>query len=308
MPAAFAAAASAQSVTVDTDAGSDDLLAIAFLLARADVRIEAITVANGLAHVVRGAAHLTQLLALAGKPEIPVYVGQPSPTHGNHEFPAQWRRSADELRGVHLPEARRPPRPESAAEFLQRRTGRILALGPLTNLAQAGVRGANLMIMGGALRVPGNLRDGGVFKTDNTTAEWNLFVDPAAAAKVFGASNDITLIALDATAKAPIDLAFLREFQSRGRTPLGRFAAEVLESDREAIEGGFFQAWDPLAAVALVDPGVVRTARVAVEVRQSGPEEGRTVEVKGRKPNMAVAVDANDGRFKRLFLSAFEPA
>ena len=53
---------------------------------------------------------------------------------------------------------------------------RILALGPLTNLALA-LDGASpktieeIVIMGGAFRVPGNLGDGGAFKTANTTAE-----------------------------------------------------------------------------------------------------------------------------------------
>ena len=67
---------------------------------------------------------------------------------------------------------------------------RILALGPLTNVALA-LAGANpkaieeIVIMGGAFRVPGNLGDGGAFKTTNTTAEWNFFVDPEAAARVF---------------------------------------------------------------------------------------------------------------------------
>ena len=40
-----------------------------------------------------------------------------------------------------------------------------------------------IVIMGGAFHVPGNLGDGGVYKTANTTAEWNFFVDPEAAAR-----------------------------------------------------------------------------------------------------------------------------
>ncbi len=69
---------------------------------------------------------------------------------------------------------------------------RILALGPLTNLAEALERdrsiAANIreiVIMGGAVRVPGNLQDGGVFHTNNSTAEWNMFVDPLAASHRF---------------------------------------------------------------------------------------------------------------------------
>jgi inosine-uridine nucleoside N-ribohydrolase len=49
------------SIIIDTDAGSDDLMAIAFLLAHPSVHIEAITVANGLAHVDAGASNIVRL-------------------------------------------------------------------------------------------------------------------------------------------------------------------------------------------------------------------------------------------------------
>ena len=163
--------------------------------------------------------------------------------------------------------------------------------------------------MGGALAVPGNLGDGGYFKTDNTTAEWNMFVDPLAAQKVFAAGPPIRLVPLDATNKVPIDLAFLREFEVQVRSPLGRFVAQVLETDRKFIEANFYFAWDPLAAVAMVERAVVKTRPTTIEVRQKPPEAGRTVEVVrhgGRRPNARVAYDADAAVFKRIFLRAFK--
>jgi inosine-uridine nucleoside N-ribohydrolase len=47
-------------IIIDTDAGSDDFLAIAFLLSHPSVHIDAITIANGLAHVDAGARNLTR--------------------------------------------------------------------------------------------------------------------------------------------------------------------------------------------------------------------------------------------------------
>src|ERR1700686_1355287 len=55
-----------RTVIIDTDAGSDDLMAIAFLLSRPDIRVEAITVVNGEAHVQPGARNVSRLLELAG--------------------------------------------------------------------------------------------------------------------------------------------------------------------------------------------------------------------------------------------------
>lgn len=84
-------------VIVDTDAGADDLLALAFLLARRDVAIEAVTIAPGLAHARQGAANVRALLHHAGRADISVHVGRTEPLAGGHTFPAEWRADADAL-------------------------------------------------------------------------------------------------------------------------------------------------------------------------------------------------------------------
>ncbi len=308
------------TVIIDTDAGSDDLIAIAFLLARPDVRIEAITIANGLAHVRPGAANVLRLLELAGRKDVPVYLGRETPLRATAEFPREWRQLSDKLPGVELPATARAAEAQSAADYLAkrladpRRRARVLALGPLTNLAEALARAPaaaraiqEIIIMGGALRVSGNLGDGGYFKTDNTTAEWNFFVDPLAAQRVFASGARITLVPLDATNRVPIDAAFLRAFQEQARTSLGRFVAQVLETDRKFIEENFYFAWDPLAAVALVAPGVLVTRPAALAVRQKPPEEGRSVALVGHRANARIARDADAAAFKRIFLRAFVP-
>jgi inosine-uridine nucleoside N-ribohydrolase len=315
---AFSAFGQPRPIIIDTDAGSDDLMAIAFLLAHPSARVEAVTIANGLAHVDAGARNLVRLLELAGRKDVPVFAGRNSPLRGHAEFPAEWRRTSDELPGVVLPPASRQPEPRRAADYLLERLRdqthpvRILALGPLTNLAEALRRDRSiaggiqeLVIMGGAVRVPGNLADGGVFQTANKAAEWNIFVDPLAAQIVFRSGVPIKLIPLDATNKVPIDLAFLRDFQAAARSPLGRFVAQVLETDRKFIEDGYFYAWDPLAAVALLHPVVVKSSRLHLDIRQDAPEDGRTVQTPGR-PNAAVALDADAPAFRKIFLQAFE--
>lgn len=202
----------ARAVIVDTDAGPDDLMAIAFLLSRRDVHIEAVTVTVGLAHPVQGAANVLRLLELAGRGDTPVFVGRETPLAGAREFPADWRRLSDELNGVSLPTSSRRPESRGAADFLAERLDDasrpvdLLALGALTNLAEAFNRRPraahnlrSVVVMGGAVDVPGNLEPGGI--KDNTTAEWNLFVDPVAAAKVFASGARIRLVPLDATEK-----------------------------------------------------------------------------------------------------------
>jgi len=329
-------------VIVDTDAGADDLMAIAFLLSRDDVRMEAITVVNGVAHVKPGAEIILRLLALAGHSEIPVYAGRERPLTGSAEFPAAWREAAGTLPGVTLPRPAGVLQSEPAAQFLAKRfadkidrmrghKARVLALGPLTNIAEAldlaatppkGV--SEIVIMGGAIGVPGNLSDAGPPPNGNTTAEWNMFVDPAAAARVFGGgwnaaaststkkvrATEIRLVPLDATNKVPIDSAFLARIEREARTPLARFVAQVLGTNRVLIAQRAYFAWDPLAAVAVVHPEILRTRCLAIGVAQEPREAGRTIELQGElprpAPNACVAVGADAQAFYRIFLGALE--
>jgi len=304
-------------VIVDTDAGVDDLLALAFLLERRDVHIEAITVVNGLCHVPDGVHNILRLLQLAGHPEIPVYAGSTSPLSGSAQFPAAWRKDTDTLPGVTLPETTAKPQPESATSFLTRRLAetrrpaRILALGPLTNIgsvlrveswAVQDIQG--IVIMGGALNVPGNLGDGGYFITSNTTAEWNMFADPLAASIVFASGAPIRLIPLDATKQVPINTAFLEKLTTNAKTPLEKFAAQILGVQKKLIADGIYFAWDPLAAVALANSNAVSTTPMGISITEYGPETGRTVAKQGKPPNAQVATTANAVLFRRDFLEA----
>jgi pyrimidine-specific ribonucleoside hydrolase len=304
-------------VIVDTDAGSDDLMAIAFLLSRPDIHVEAITIVNGMAHVQAGGQNVLRLLALAGRHDVRVYLGRETPLSGNAEFPAALRRNSDELPGVTLPEPTRAIEAQPAAEFLARRLAdaahpvQVLTLGPLTNLAETfshvpravgAIR--QMVIMGGAVRVPGNLADGGAFKTDNGTAEWNMFIDPVAAKMVFASGAPIRLVPLDATQRVPIDMALLEQMQSKGETPVARFVAQVLATNRDSIRQGFYFAWDPLAAVALANPAVATFKPLAIEISQKPQELGRTTETKGRRANAQVAIDADRLRFRDIFMAA----
>jgi len=306
-------------IIIDTDAGSDDIMAIAYLLSRRDVRIEAITVVHGLAHVAAGARNLRRLLCVAGQESVPVFEGEEEALRGSREFPPQWRDLTDTLPGVRLPEANAPLPEIGAVEYLrerfQRSSGpvRILALGPLTNLALA-LRGVSnphavideIVTMGGAIDVPGNLRDGNSGPGLNETAEWNIYCDPDAAAEVFDCDVPQLLVPLDATNQVPIDTPFVAQFQSLDLTPIGQVIADLLRTFSPVIATGRFYAWDPLAAVALLDPTVVQTRSVRLKVVREGHDVGRTVPaVWDDKSPVKVALQADAARFNAAFTAVF---
>jgi pyrimidine-specific ribonucleoside hydrolase len=306
-----------RAVIIDTDAGADDLMAIAFLLARSDIQVEAITIENGMAHVPAGGKNVLRLLALAGRTDVPVFLGREMPLSGVQEFPEEWRRASDDLPGIDLPEATRSADSRSAEDYLLKRfldaahPIQVLALGPLTNLGEVFSRspraartGRQLVVLGGAIGVSGNLGEGGFFKTNNTAAEWNMFIDPVAAKIVFSSGVPIRLVPLDATQQVPIDMALFEQIQSRAETPLAKFVAQVLASNRDLIRQGFYFARDPLAATVLANPAVVTFRPMAVQISDKPEELGRTMEIKKARANVQVAIDADNLRFRDVFMTA----
>ena len=299
-------------VIVDTDAGSDDLMAIAYLLTQPSVHIEAVTIAFGLADQRPGAANVQRLLDLAGS-DVPVYLGRERPRGAHTPFPREWRTASNAMKGLPLPAPQRAPAAQSAAEFLAirlrdaSRPVDVLALGACTNLAEAlegkgklvAVR--RLVLMGGAVDVPGNV------ETDSgrqSTTEWNLHADPEAARRVVAAGLPLLLVPLDATNQVPIDPAFARITDQRAVTPLGRVVSALLSSKSDSVNSGTYYAWDPLAAVALIDPAVLRIERIPINVRVGAPDDGRTVR-SGDGTLTDVALGADARRFREVFVGAF---
>lgn len=314
----------AQPILVDTDAGQDDLMALAFLLARCPEEIRGIVVTHGVAHVGPGVWNIRRLLTLAGHPEIPVIPGERAPLSSNRTFPRRWRQAADRLPGVRLPRPEKahpgrgtPGKPETGHEFLTRSLGprgsphRLLVLGPLTTLARALGEEPRLVenltqivLMGGAVRVPGNVEDRPGFLSPSRTAEWNLFVDPPATRAVFQAPIPLLLVPLDATREVPVDRDFAAVYQRPEPPPLARFMRQLLGTLEGFLESGNYFAWDALAAVALVHPEVLETRPLPIRVELEPPHEGRTHEVRSGAPHsreIEVALGADAQAFDRHF-------
>jgi pyrimidine-specific ribonucleoside hydrolase len=294
----------------------DDWLAILYLLGRPEVEVRAITVTGaGEAHCAPGVRHALDLVALAGQPDIPVTCGRETPLRGDHVFPTSWRERVDNLLGLSLPENPHTPANESAVELLQRtvrespRPVHVLALGPLTNLAEAletepslADKVQGITVMGGAVHAPGNV--GPSSDIDNDVAEWNLYVDPHAAAIVLRSGAPVTLVPLDATNHAPLTMDFYRRIRRDHKTPVARFAYQVLTQVLDFIRGGEYYFWDPLAAAISVDGSLAEYEdQPLVVIEEEGPQSGRTTIHEDGHPTR-VAVRADRARFEKLFLDA----
>jgi pyrimidine-specific ribonucleoside hydrolase len=308
-PVAPAAPARGVPVIVDTDMASDDIMALIYLLEDPAVSVRAITVeGTGVAHGPTGARNALRLIrALRIRQRIPVGYGPPSPLAGLRSFPPGWRASADAMYGLGLPAWRGPQPAESAVRLLVRtitrspRPVRLITLGPLTDVALAlhadpGIahKIAGIYAMAGAVRVPGNEPAHGL-------AEWNVYIDAAAAARVLRSRIPMTFVPLDASDNVPITPFFRNAAQAHPRTRALRLVATMLRDPYYTQAPVYF--WDPLAAVTATDQQAVRLQpeRLVIGTAE-GPGMGVT-RVSPSGTTAQVAVWASAPAFQRQFLA-----
>jgi inosine-uridine nucleoside N-ribohydrolase len=247
-------AANARPIVVDTDLAGDDLVALALVLQRTEVRVEAVTIAGtGVVGCDPGADLVADLFHALRLPPVPVACGREDPAR---EWPEEWRELYATGTGlVRADGITIHPREESAPELIaalaESTPGlEVLALGPLTNLGdlaeqrpRAYARLAGITSMAGAVDIPAI--DG--------VAEWNAAADPAPFQIVLDGPVPLTVVPDDpippGTPDVLLDAAVVGPIAATAGTP---------------------KWWDTATAAALVDPGIVAGERGAWTVDESG--------------------------------------
>lgn len=254
---------------IDCDPGIDDALALFLAAGSPELELLAVTTVAGNRPVDITAANARRLLDLAGKHEVPVHGGAARPL-GHGEPRCNLVHGEDGLGGVALAPAReRHPAPaaQQLVELLLARpphSVNLVAIGPLTNLAMAEMlapgilaRARQLLVMGGALRCPGNI---------TSAAEFNFYADPVAADMVMRAGANLVLFPLDVTHKAVMAPEWIALF---GELPgaCGQAAAAMLQA---------YSLLDPLLhdvcpVACLLQPGLFAGEACAIEVDWRNP-------------------------------------
>lgn len=152
---------------------------------------------------------------------------------------------------------------------------------------------------------------GGSFTRGNRTpaAEFNIFVDPEAAAAVFEAGWKVTMVGLDLTHQARATPEVMDRIGAVG-SPLAGIVTELLNfyGGRYSMADGP-PVHDPCAVARVIEPDVVgcRDAFVAVETQGRWTSGMTVVDFAGRlgrPPNAAVATTLDVPRFWDLVLGA----
>src|ERR671937_272810 len=189
---------------MDCDPGHDDAIALLLALASSEVELLGISTVAGNQTVEKTTANALRILELAGRGEIPVAAGAPRPLV-REPFVAAHVHGETGLDGPDLPPPQGRPLDAHAVDFLAERIlaapgpPTLVPTGPLTNVAlllarhpDVAARLERIVLMGGAI-AEGNV---------TPAAEFNIWVDPEAAARVFASGLDVTMVGLDVTHKA----------------------------------------------------------------------------------------------------------
>ncbi|MFS8104122.1 nucleoside hydrolase [Lentzea alba] len=256
-------------IIVDADPGIDDALALYYLRAQAKAEVVAVGTVHGNVPVEVATANALRLVERLGF-DVPVAMGAKRPLAQALQT-AEDVHGPDGLGGVAGEAAAKVATEKSAAEQLvqlaREQPGELnlLAIGPLTNVAlalQIEPELPNLLdkvvVMGGALNVPGNI---------TSQAEANFWHDPEAADLVLGAGfADLTVVGLDVTMASHAPGEWLEALpQDCYPRRFLRFYADFYES---FLGKAGFVPHDPLAAAILLEPDLATYVedRFAVEL------------------------------------------
>jgi inosine-uridine nucleoside N-ribohydrolase len=318
-----AAPGAAHRVIVDTDFAlppQDDGLALALALNSPELEIVGITTVAGNFNLLRANADVLRMLEITRRENLPVHPGAKRPlVHVKDDFAAThygtwW--SDDPAPTPPGGFAKKALEAETAADFMVRAVManhgqiEIIALGPLTNVAMAIERqpafaGAvkRMTIMGGAIAA---LPDGAGNITPN--AEFNFWVDPEAARIVLRSGIPIELSTLNVSRKT----ALTRRWYDRlvaAETPLTQLIKSQMDRTFIATPNRKLLMYDEVAVASLVDPTLVKTERMVVDVDIAhginyGVSVGGTSPWPGAEGARTVAVqhDLDWDRFITMFI------
>jgi purine nucleosidase len=180
----------------------------------------------------------------------------------------------------------------------------MACLAPLTNLALAlakeprlATRLAGVVLMGGAYSEGGNI---------SPCAEYNIFVDPEAARRVFSCGAPIVMIPLDCTHQALTTKARLGRLRAAGPPHMEAFyhllvANKRFDEEKYGADGGPLH--DPTVIAYLLHPELFAGRDVAVEISCDELTRGMTIvdwwSVTGKPANAKVLRDIDaEGYFE----------
>ncbi len=313
-----------RKVILDCDPGHDDAFAI--MLAAKHLDVLGITTVGGNQLLEKVTTNALKVLEVTGMTHIPVFPGHSRPMISDLVTAPQFHGESG-MDGPTLPQPAIKPESKHAVDFIvdtvmSTDDVTLIATGPLTNIASAIDRQPQIVkrireisIMGGSV----------TYGNWTPAAEFNIFVDPEAAYRVFNSGTHIKMCGINLTRQAFVTTREVTRISAIGNR-VSRFCVDLLTFFMEAsrrnagLDGADLH--DPCAVAWLIDPALVKTAEmhVTVELRGEftrgmtvcdcrhlrGPEplmdlhHDPTMSYRGKDPNCEAALELDAERFFSL--------
>lgn len=298
------------SVWIDTDMGFDDIAAL-LVVAHSGPPIAGVSLVFGntpLEQVQKNAAGA----ALAFGWNFPIYAGRAAPATAPLETAQSiLGETGIPTRGLMLPEVPVPHYGDAFSALCRWLeaddcSGRILALGPLTNIAALALARPDL-----SAKISDLTWMGGGITTGNHTAsaEFNALADPEALAIVLSHKLPLRMVDLDFCRKIlllPGDPETIGAKGGKNARLLADFAGGFLDIGLKRRRKAM-AFYDPAAAVAFLRDDIVTFAPARIDVETGGHHtRGRTVvEFRPEKaaPNASCAVDCDAEAVRSMILT-----
>jgi inosine-uridine nucleoside N-ribohydrolase len=323
------AAQSPRRVIIDTDPGTDDAMAIILALNSPEFKVEALTVVPGNVVAKQGLENALKLVSLAGRCDVAVAGGAQHPL-AQKLITAEFWHGKNGLADIELPASKCKPDPRFGPDLIIEMVYKypheitLIPVGPLTNIALAVSKDPSIAPLVKEIVIMGGSISGG---NVNAAAEANIYNDPEAASIVFNAAwPSLTMVGSDIGERTLFTRKYLQELGST-HGPQSDFIAGIAKFLLGLAEkyGDIGTAmYDPLAVGVALDPSVVTTKNMRVDVETRGEfTRGETVAnrrnsvernvlhgdrylIEGLdpvQPNAKVCVDSNADKFLTMFVS-----
>jgi len=283
-----------KKVIIDCDPGIDDSIALLLAFLSPELQIEAVTTVAGNGPVEQTSMNALKIAELAGRDDVLVARGMHRPLA--RPLPDDpFSHGEDGLGNTFLPKPNAELWPGHATDLMAERIKdadgiTLIATAPLTNIAMIFLKHPELtskveevIAIAG---VYGLHKDSFSYVTGcNPVSEWNVYVDPEAAAIVFHSGLHITVIGLDVLTTPKLnlrqeDLARLRSVNA----PISRYVLRLVDFLKTRGFETFCMLLDAVAVAVALDKKIARTEKMRVDIEISGSlTRGQTVVDRRRK-------------------------
>lgn len=300
-------------VLMDHDGAIDDFLSLMILMTMEEVETVGIVVTPADCYPQAALSVTRKILDLMGKTHVTV---AESTVRGINPFPADFRRDCKIIDNFPLlneaDELKTPLVSAVGQKFIVSQLQAapapvtLMVTGPLTTVAEAIALAPEIMDkigeivwMGGALRVPGNVEKVFALEHDGT-AEWNVFWDAIAAKQIWQTDIPITLCPLDLTNNVPVTPEFIKQLTKQRKYALSDLAGMCYAL---AIPQNYY-CWDILATTYLARPQFYQLEELETDIIATGVSQGRTILQAGGK-KIKVMSEVNREQFYSYLLQQF---